>query len=567
MALDSNNINFTRTLSKVFDILRLKKKEIFAIYFFALMYGLLQLTIPLGIQSIVNFILAYTFSTSLWLLIALVVLGVAISGGLQVTQMKIIERVNQKIFTRFSLEYTHHIPRIDMKSVDQEYLPEMVNRFFDTVSLQKGLTKFFLDIPVASIQIVFGLILLSFYSYFFIVFGLLLLIVIIILMYVTSKKGLSTSIEESDCKYGVASWLEEMARSVKTFKYSAGTALHLKKSDELLSGYLNVRTEHFNVLLIQYWALIFFKVFTTAFMLGVGAYLAINNLINIGQFVAAEIVIIMIMNSVEKFIFNLDNIYDTLTSVEKLSKLLEKPEEKSGNIAFPVSPIGPAIKVSELSFSFDGKNNILQDISFSIPKGSTVCIRGEEGSGKSILLRLLSGSYSDFAGSVSIENVPVNNYDLKSLRKNTCIILNEQEIFDGTLIENITLGSEDISFNHLNELTTRFGFQHSFNALPGGYETRLDATGRRLSKSLAQKILLLRALVHNSSLLLLEDPWSVLKDSSKKQVQDYLLNHTTATVVVATNDLAFAARCNYVIELNEGKLVNAGTAKEVFGVG
>ncbi len=563
MARETTKTDLRRTLVRIFEVLRLKKKEINAIYFFALMYGVLQLSIPLGIQSIVNFIQAYTFSTSLWLLIILVVIGVAISGGLQVTQMKIIERINQKIFARFSLEYSYHIPRLDMKSVDSYYLPEMVNRFFDTITLQKGLAKFFLDIPVATIQIIFGVLLLSFYSSVFIIFGLLLLIVLFLILYLTSAKGLRTSLQESDYKYAVASWLEEMARSIKTFKFSRGTPFHIKRSDKLITDYLDSRTQHFNVLLVQYWSLIIFKVFITAAMLIVGAVLAINNIINLGQFIAAEIVIIMIMNSVEKFVFSLDNVYDLLTSVEKLSKILDKPEEKSGTIKLAKSPLGPPIEAVDLSYLF-GDFKVLNNVSFDIPAGAKVCLRGEEGAGKSILLRLLSGSYSDFQGSLSIHNVPISNYSLTSLRSNTGIILQEQEIFDGTLIENITLGGSEAHFAHLSYLATSFGFQQAFQALPDGYETVLHASGKRLSKSLIQKILLLRALVHQPQLLLLEDPWSALNDVNKSKVQDYLINQITSTVIVATNSEAFARKCTYIIDLKNGAVERSGTPDTFF---
>lgn len=552
------------TMLRTFEVIRLKKAEIYSIYFFAARYGLLQLSIPVGIQMIVNFIQAYTFSTSLWVLIGLVLLGVLFSGALQVTQMRIIERVNQKIFSRYAIEFAYRIPRLDMKGVDDYYLPELINRFFDTVSVQKSLGKLLIDIPMASIQILFGVILLSFYSQVFILFGILLLLILILIIYFTSKRGIETNEEESNYKYAVAGWLEEMARTFKTFKFNIDANIHLKHSDKLVSKYLDARTRHFKVLLTQYWALIGFKLLITGTMLIVGAILAINNQINIGQFVAAEIVIIMIMASVEKFVYSLDNVYDLFTSVDKLNKVLDKPLESDGIIPFESENKGVDVKVKDLSFSFGDRNKILKDVSFYIPSGSKVCIMGHEGAGKSILLRILTGAYKDYSGSVLLNDIPVNNYSLRSLHQYTGMILNDQDIFNGTVLDNITLGNPQISLQDVTRLAAITQFDQYVPKLKDGYNTVLDVGGNRLSKSAANKILLMRALIHQPHLLLFENPWTALSKDSRNRIEEYILNELpTTTALIATNDVSFAVKCDQVVVMHEGTVRAIGKANEV----
>ena len=548
---------------RTLELLRLKKGEIYSIYFFAIMYGLLQLSIPLGIQMIVNLIQAYTFSTSLWILIGLVLAGVLISGIFQVTQMRLIERINQKIFSRYALEFAYRIPKLDMKSVDQYYLPELVNRFFDTVSVQKSLGKLLIDIPTASIQVLFGIILLSLYSSVFIVFGIVLLIVLFLIIYFTSRRGIETNLEESNYKYEVGGWLEEMARAFRTFKFSTDANLHLKENDKLISKYLTARTSHFKVLLTQYWSLIGFKIIITATMLVAGALLAINNQINIGQFVAAEIVILMIMSSVEKFIYSLDTIYDLLISITKLSKVIELPLENNGSISLSAHE-GIDVKVKELSFSFSKPAKILQDISFHVGAGKKVCVMGEEGAGKSVLLRILTGAYSDYTGSVLINDIPVQNYNLRTLHQHTGIILNDQDIFSGSVLDNITLGNPDILLSDVTKLASITHFDHYLPKLTDGYNTKLDVAGSRLSKATIQKILVMRALVHKPQLLLLENPWNAISRESKEAIQDYILNEMrNSTVIVVANDTAFANKCDQVIVMDKGSIINIGKAHEV----
>lgn len=553
-----------KPLLRTLGVIRLKKQEIYSIYFFAAIYGLIQLSIPLGIQVIVNFIQAYTFSTSLWVLIALVLLGVLFSGALQISQMRIIERINQKIFLRYGLEFAYRIPKIDIKSVDNIYLPELINRFFDTISVQKGLGKLLIDIPMASIQILFGIILLSLYSSVFIIFGILLLIILFLIVFFTSKQGLATSIEESDYKYEAVGWLEEMARTFKTFKFSNDSSMHIRHSDTLVSKYLVARTSHFKVLLTQYWSLVGFKFLITAIMLVVGAVLAINNQLNIGQFVAAEIVIIMIVASVEKLIYSLDNIYDVITSVEKLGKVLDKPLDKDGSIQFVPGTNGVTVKVKDLSFGFDSNSTVLKNISFTAAAGKKIAVMGHEGGGKSILLRLLTGGYSDYKGSILINDIPLYNYQLKSLHAHTGIIFNEQDIFNGSLLDNITLGNPSISMQDVTQLAAITQFENYLHQLPDGYNTILDVAGKRLSKSAVQKVLLMRALIHHPQLLLLENPWTTFNSESKVIIEEFIINELPATTaLIVTNDILFASKCDEIIIMQEGSIKASGNSKEM----
>lgn len=541
-------------LWRVLKVLRLDKKEITSVYFYAVLNGLIQLSLPLGIQSIISFVLGGSISTSLVVLIILVVVGVFLAGLVQVNQMKIIEKVQQKIFVRYSLEYANRIPRLDMKSVDSFYLPELVNRFFDTISLQKGISKLLLDIPTATIQILFGLILLSFYHPIFIVFSLLLVAIVSAILYYSGSKGLETSIEESRYKYGVAGWLEELARVVKSFKFSKGTKLNLRRTDILVNGYLNARTSHFRVLLFQYWALVSFKVLITAAMLIVGSVLLINQQLNLGQFIAAEIVILLILNSVEKLIINIDKVYDVLTSVEKLSMITDKPLDKDGSIEMPKTLNGMQVQLNNLTFELQEKV-ILKDISFLVEPGKKIAIMGADGSGKSTILRLISGVYPEYEGGIIIDNIPLPNYLVDSYQQQTGVLINQQDIFYGTLMENITMGDDKIRPDEIMLLSSKIGLSDFIQEQPNGFSTMLDPVGKRLSRSAIQKILLLRALINQPRLLLLEEPWRGLEDHNRHKTQDYLIEELKGvTVFVESNDEDFAKLADGVMIFDQGVL-------------
>jgi ATP-binding cassette, subfamily B, bacterial len=545
----------TSPIARMLSLVKLDRAEIAAIYFYAILSGLIQLSLPVGVQAIIGFVLGGSISSSLILLITLVVTGVLVAGLMQISQMKLIEKIQQKIFVRYAFDIAQKLPLLDMKKVDGTYLPELVNRFFETNNLQKSLSKLLLDIPAASIQILSGLVLLSFYHPAFIFFGLLLMFLLFLILYLSGNKGLRTSMEESKYKYAVAAWLEEMARVIRSFKFSGGTQIHMQKTNENVTGYLKARTSHFKVLLVQFRVLVIFKVIITASMLFVGAILLVDQQLNIGQFIAAEIVIITVINSVEKLIGNLDSVYDVLTSVDKLAKITDKELEQDGTYKMPVTGFGPSLEVQNVSFGYSVDDGILNNISFKIKPGEKVAITGQGGSGKSTLLRLFTGAYSDFKGAVLIDNIPVGNYNLDSLRIQTGVFLGQQDIFNATVLENISMGNPEITVESINALAEKTGLQSFISSLKTGYDTMLDPTGNRLPRSVIQKILLTRALANKPGLLLLEEPWQGQEDNCRQRIQQLLLNELPGiTVLVIANDEAFVRKCDRVIRLTKGEV-------------
>ncbi|HPN60096.1 MAG TPA: ABC transporter ATP-binding protein, partial [Chitinophagaceae bacterium] len=338
---------------------------------------------------------------------------------------------------------------------------------------------------------------------------------------------------------------------IKSFKFSKGSVINMQKTDEKVSGYLDARNSHFSILQFQFKVLIAFKVLITASMLIIGSLLLVNQQLNIGQFIAAEIVIISIIASVEKLIGNLDSVYDVLTSVDKIAKITDKPVETSGSYILPEKREGLSVEAEKVSFAYDDEKYVLKDASFRIDAGETVCITGKEGSGKSTLLKLVSGSYQGFEGSLLLNRLPVGNYELKSLREQTGILLNQQDIFHGSLLENITMGQPGIDLQQVIRLFGEVGLANFLGTLPQGFDTWLDPTGKRLSRNVVNKILLVRALVGQPRLLLLEEPWTHIEEPFRSRIIRLLLNdypHTTILVVSA--DPEFTSRCSKVIDVN-----------------
>ncbi len=540
---------------RLVGLLQLEKRDILQIFYYAIFAGIVALSLPLGIQAIINLIQGAQISTSWVILVIIVTLGVAFSGALQLMQLRIIETIQQRIFTRSSFELAYRFPKIKMSELRNYYPPELANRFFDTLTIQKSLSKILIDVPTAVLQILFALILLSFYHPFFIVFGLLLIVLIFVVFKFTAKKGLETSLYESKNKYKVAHWIQEIARSVISFKLSGSTSLGINKNDDLVNEYLKARESHFKVLMLQFIQMISFKVIVTASLLLIGGALVLNQEMNIGQFVAAEIIILLVIASVEKLILGLESFYDTLTSLEKIGQIVDKDlENQEGET--PQFSKGINIELENVTYEVDNRDkHILRDISLKINSKSRLLIKGESGSGKSTLLRLIGGVIQSTAGHVYINDMSIHSLHLNFYRSQLGLSLSDENPFEGSIRENLTFGNSNISDEKIYEILDIVGLKPFIKEQPEGLNTVLYPDGRQMSYSLSKKIVLARAILKAPKVLILEDALDRFNRTETKAIVDYLSHPDRPwALVVVSFSAVWADKCNEIITLEKGQI-------------
>ena len=355
----------TSPIQRFWSLLKQYKIELRQIYAYAIFIGIVNLTLPLGIQAIINYIQTGEITSSWVVLVSFVLFGIAITGLLQVMQLRVVENIQQDLFARSAFEFAYRIPKITFMQLDKTHAPELVNRFFDTLTIQKGLPKVLIDFTLATFQITFGLILLAIYSPYFIILGATLVLVLWLIFKITGPKGLQTSLKESKYKYQLVHWLEEIGRTNRTFKMNAPVNFHLNQTDDLVVNYLAAREKHFGVLLTQFKMFIGFKVFVAAGLLVLGGVLVFQNELDIGQFVAAEIIIILIINSIEKVLRTIDTIYDVLTALEKIGYVTDLKLDTDNGMAIIEERNALSVKAIDIEFGFPEDNyKVINNLSF-----------------------------------------------------------------------------------------------------------------------------------------------------------------------------------------------------------
>lgn len=545
------------SLKRLFNLLELDKKDVSQIFFYAIFAGIVSLSLPLGIQAIVNFIQSGRVSASWVVLVILVVIGVALVGILSLMQLRITENLQQKMFVRSSFEFASRLPKIEFKELYGHYPPELANRFFDTLTIQKGTSKLLVDFSAAILQIVFSIILLTLYHSFFMVFGLLLLGFLYVIFKFSYNEGITTSLKTSKNKYKAAGWLQEIARNNFSFRNELNYDFALEKNDGIIKNYLYSRENHFNVLKRQFGHLIIFKVIITASLLIIGGYLVLSQEMNIGQFVAAEIIILLVINSVEKIILGLETFYDVLTAVEKIGQVTDMELEEEFTVESKSCYANISLETNDVEFRLPESNSrILKRINLKIDSGEKIIISGENGSGKTTLIRILSGLLHPTSGNFIINDDTFSKIDIKQYRSRIGSIIQGETPFEGTILENITFNDKNIDTETLKWALDAVQLTDYIKTLPKGLDTKIFPEGKELSSSNAQKILLARSIVHKPNILFYEEPTDKMDIKVANEIIDFILSGKNKwTVIVVSQNPHWSTKCTREITMQKGTVL------------
>lgn len=544
----------------------LDKQDIIYIFIYSVFAGLIGLSIPLGVQAIINLIAMGQTSTSWVVLTFVIAAATAIIGFMKIMQFGITELLQQRIFTRAAFEFTYRIPRLRVETITDEYAPELANRFFDTLGVQKGLPKIVTDLSESTLQVFFGLVLLALYHPFFVAFGVVMIMLLGVVIWLTGERGLKSSLTESKYKYKVAYWLEELGRTMNSFKLVGYTDFPLEKTDRLVDGYMEYRRKHFSTLRWQLIAVVAMKTIGTVSLLLIGGLLVINNEINIGQFVAAEIMIIMVLNSLEKIITSMETIFDVLTSVEKIGSVTDLELESEAGMDFrelAAQHKGMEVFVDKLSYTpVSGSVPILKNISMDIKSGEKVAIVGWSGAGKSSLIKILIALYENFTGTLCYNQIPRKNINVASLRSFMGDYVTEEALFNSTLEKNITMGRSNVTMNDIIETCKKIGLLPFIQSLPQGLDTIIPSDGTGIPQSIIKRIILARCIVDTPKLVATESLLSGLTDQDRENIMRVMLRGPW-TLFAATYNATFARRCDKIIVMKEGEIIFTGTFSEL----
>ena len=534
-------------LRRFLALLRLDARDIWTVTLFAFVAGLLALATPLAIESLVNVVSWGTTLQPLLILALMLLACLGLAGFLSILQTVVVEIIQRRQFVRFIGDLAHRFPRTDQRAFDGIYPRELANRLFDIVTIQKSTSALLLDGVSIVLTTLTGLLLLAFYHPFLLGFDIVLLATMLSLTRLLGRGGVSTAIDESLAKYRIVHWLQDVISMPSAFKVNGGEQLAVERANRLTTEYLAARERQFRVVIRQVAFAIGLQVVASTVLLGLGGWLVIKQQLTLGQLVASELVVTVVVSAFAKAGKSLEKFYDLMAGIEKVGHLIDLPVDPRFELGSVAD--GPAeVRWEDLVFQF------AVGVECRIPAArmapaSRVAIIGSDRSGKSMLLKSLAGLVKPDHGIAEVAGLEMQRAALGG-QGSIVAYAGPAEIFHSTIEENVDLGRRGIGEDRVREALLQVGLWDTILRLQAGTRTMLQTEGKPLSSTQRQQLILARAIAGKPRLLLIDG----LLDDFSEEVLDHVWQSIASdqapwTLLIATNREAVASRCGQLFEL------------------
>jgi ABC-type bacteriocin/lantibiotic exporter with double-glycine peptidase domain len=539
-------------LKRVLTLLNPDRRDIWVVVLFAIGIGVFSLVAPVVAMAVVNLAALQTLGQQVIVLSVALLAALGLAAFLQVLQTITVEYLQQRIFVRVADDLTYRLPRADTTAFDKQHGPELLNRFFDVLTVQKSSATLLLDGVTIVIQILVGLVMLAFYDAALIGFDLVLIACLLFMILVLGRGAVRTAIRESIAKYAVAGWMEEVARHRVAFKLAGGPRYAFERGDQLTRDYLIARQAHFKKVLGQFGFALFLQAFANAGLLAVGGYLVVDGQITLGQLVAAEIVVTLVVATFAKFGKQFESYYDLLAAADKLGHLIDIPLERSTGVPHVPHSGGTRVEVHALGFAYDPhRPPVLDDLDLTLAPGERVALMGPNGSGKTTLVELLFGLRAPAHGRIEVDGLDLRDLKLETFREHTAIVKG-MEVFEGSVLANVRMGRDHISLHEVRAALERVGLLERLLDLPQGLNTAMQTSGAPLSLGQVNRLMLARAILGQPRLLVLDETLDHMDADIRETVLPALFGREARwTLLVVTHSEDVAKLCDRVIRLEK----------------
>lgn len=533
-SLASDQIHDRTPFSRFLTLLAPEKSDIVVILVFGLFVGLLALSTPIAVESLVNTVAFGQFIQPVVVLAMMLFVFMAFSASLRAVQTYVAEIIQRRLFVRVATDLAYRIPRVHPAYWQSHYGPEAVNRFFEIVTVQKVTTQLLLDGTSLILQTLVGMTVIAFYHPILLGFDAFLLVLMGIIVFLLGRNAVKTSTDESREKYATAAWLEELARHPTLFRSRGGLEFALDRADQFITHYLSARAEHFRILMRQIVCALFVQAIASTVLLGLGGWLVIRGELTLGQLVAAELIVTLIVGSFAKIGKQLEGFYDVMASMDKLGHLFDMPLERSHGLELPRREVGIAVGIHDLTLSPLVTGQAIKDVSLSVEPGQHWSVVGELNGLRSRLLEAIAGFELGLSGHVELDGTDIRRVRLDCVRDQV-VLLRDVEVFAGTVAENLHVGRHGVREDDVRNALQSVDLLDTVLDLPRGLETVVQTDGAQFSSDQLVQLMLARALAGCPRLLLIDGLLDRLSDTALRRVMPGLRSPGfDVTLLVAT---------------------------------
>lgn len=537
-----------KPLQRLLLLLRGESSDIWVVVIFAMVSGLLTMTTPLAVEALVNTVAFGRFLQPVIVLSLMLLVFLIFQAAIRAVQTFVVEIIQQRLFARVAADLSFRLPRTRVEALDEKYAPELVNRFFDIVIVQKSVAQLLLDGVSLVLSVAVGMAVLGFYHPYLLAFDVVLVFAIAFTAFVLGHGAVKTSVKESKTKYAMAAWLEDLARCRTTFRYDGAAEFAMERSDHLIYDYLIARKKHFKVLIRQIIFMLLLQALASTALLAIGGWLVISGELSLGQLVAAELIVAVVVGSLAKFSKHVESFYDLMASIDKLGSLFDLPIERTDGLLTMGS--GTGIIAKDVSYSLPDGREILNHVSLTIQSGQKVALSGHSGCGKSLLLDMLFGLREPVSGLITVNGIDPRDVRPDVLRRRIALA-RDVEVFEGTIAENVHLERPDISIGDVRAALELTGLLTQIQQHPQGLDTPLTSAGPPLTTSQLRRLMVARAIAGSPEIVLLDEILDCMSDESSAEILQRIVDADRPwTIVLVTNREKLKTMMDHVIQVS-----------------
>lgn len=415
-------------------LLRWEAADLRALVAFAAAAGVLGLMTPLMVQVVVNTVAFGALRQSLFVTTGLLLASLLAGIGLQLVERFLVEQVQRRLMVRFATDLAARLPRLRRDALHGLHPTEIVNRFFDVLTVQKSLAGLLVDGLDSVLQALFGLTLLALYHPALLGYSVLLVALFGATMFVPVQRATATSVDESKAKHAVAGWLEEIAANPEVLRTPAGRTWANRRADALSRAWLTVRAQHFRIFLGQSGGALVLTAFASAGLLALGGTLVIDQQLSLGQLVAAELVVTRLLLTLAKLTDKLESAYDLVAALDKLGHVLEIARIDEAGAELPAQTAPAALDLVGVTLAPGAA-----PVHLRLAAGDQVALLAAGELVARNLSDVLCGAAAPHQGRVHLDSSPLSDRSFPTVRRDVWL-LRAPELFSGTVQENLTLG-------------------------------------------------------------------------------------------------------------------------------
>jgi putative ABC transport system ATP-binding protein len=513
--------NSKTPLQRLQSLITLEREDIGILITYGIGIGVLSLATPVAVQALVNTIAFGALFQPLLVLTLVLLILLGFSNTLVALQFYVVEMLQRRVFVRLFGETALRLQLARYAVHNDYHLPELTNRFFDVVTLQKTASVLLLETLGYVLQTLIGMVLLAFYHPLLLAFDLFFICALAFILFAMGKQGIATATEQSKAKYAAAAWLEDIAANPLLVKSSEHRAYINAQTDRLAQHYVEASTQHFRILSRQNIGALVLHALANTLLLGMGGWMVISNQLSLGQLIAAELVVGAMIYGLTRLGKTLENVYELLASVDKIGYLLDLPQETEQGAAPEFARKPYKVDIGNLSLAVSTHLDAISNSSLQIAPGEQIVISGDIDKGS--LLDVVYGLHPPSSGYVCLDGQDLRDLNLGQLRS-TIGLVRQVEIFAGNLLDNVRLG-RDLNLTQIRKTLDQVGLLETISALPDSLDTHLLSNGYPLTHEQCLRLTLARTLAGQPRLLLLDR----ILDQLDSRILPTLLDHLLAT--------------------------------------